>query len=143
MRLPRPALLRPLLPRPFPVATALAATLVATPGAGQSPPPEQVTIELSSFRFTPATPVFRQGQPYRLHLVNASSGGHDFSAKAFFAASRIDPADKGKIADGTVSLHGGQSADITLVPERPGTYPLRCTHFMHSAFGMRGSITVQ
>ena len=41
------------------------------------------------------------------------------------------------------NLDGGQSADITLVPERPGTYPLRCTHFMHSAFGMRGSITVQ
>jgi uncharacterized cupredoxin-like copper-binding protein len=104
---------------------------------------ETVSVELSSFKFTPSALRLQHGHAYRLHLVNASSGGHDFSAPAFFAASAIAPEDRGKVAGGKVKLSGGQAVDIMLTPQKAGTYPLTCTHFMHSGFGMKGQITVQ
>lgn len=105
--------------------------------------PETVTVELSNFKFSPREISLQRGHAYRLHLVNAAGGGHDFSAPAFFAASAIAPEDRGKIADGKVKLSGNQAVDITLTPRTAGTYPLTCTHFMHSGFGMKGQITVQ
>jgi plastocyanin len=41
-----------------------------------------------------------------------------------------------------VEVAGHQSADITLTPAR-GTYRLRCTHALHTAFGMSGEIVVE
>ena len=32
--------------------------------------------------------------------------------------------------------------DITLTPRAPGTYKVECTHFLHSLFGMTGTIVV-
>jgi uncharacterized cupredoxin-like copper-binding protein len=81
------------------------------------------------------------GQPVVLHLVNASSGGHNFSAPEFFAASAIRAQDQGLVTKGTIELGGHQTRDIALVP-RAGAYKLRCTHMMHSSFGMKGEITV-
>jgi plastocyanin len=104
---------------------------------------ETVSVELSSFKFTPGVLRLQHGHAYRLHLVNAASGGHDFAAPEFFAASAIAPEDRGKIASGKVKLSGKQTVDITLTPQKTGTYSLTCTHFMHSSFGMKGQITVQ
>jgi uncharacterized cupredoxin-like copper-binding protein len=109
----------------------------------QGSAPETVSVELSSFKFTPSSLTLQHGHAYRLHLVNASGGGHDFSAPGFFAASAIAPADHGKVSGGRVRLSGKQAVDITLTPERAGVYPLSCTHFMHTSFGMTGQITVQ
>jgi len=130
---------------------AIAATaLVATQAGSQAPQSadnwaraETVTVELSNFKFTPSTIQLKQGQAYDLRLVNRASGGHDFSAGEFFAAARIMDADRAMIADGKVSLGAGKSIDIHLVAPRAGTYKLRCTHFMHSSFGMTGDIVVQ
>jgi uncharacterized cupredoxin-like copper-binding protein len=104
---------------------------------------QTVNVELSSFKFTPSTLSFARGVPYRLHLTNTSSGGHDFAAKELFAASTIDPEDAGKLKNGAVGLKSGQSADIRLVANSAGSYPFRCTHFMHSSFGMTGTATVR
>jgi hypothetical protein len=32
--------------------------------------------------------------------------------------------------------------EIALVPGAPAEYPLECTHFLHSAFGMHGTAEV-
>ena len=32
--------------------------------------------------------------------------------------------------------------DITLTPRATGTYKIECTHFLHSLFGMTGTIVV-
>jgi len=134
----------PLMRRPI---AALAALLAAyTPMAtlaAQGAQPQVVSVELSSFKFAPAEITLRHGQTYRLHLVNASGGGHDFTAPEFFAASSVAAGDRGLIADGKVRMAGKQAIDITLTPEKAGTFPLRCSHFLHSSMGMNGRITVQ
>jgi len=106
-------------------------------------PSQSITVQLSSFKFTPATLTLMHGRPYVIHFTNTSSGGHDFVAKDFFAAATIAPEDRGKVAKGGVSLSGGESTDIHLVPNTPGTYKSHCSHFMHSGFGMKGQVVVE
>lgn len=102
-----------------------------------------LTLNLSSFRFEPSEILLEHGMPYRLHLVNNASGGHDFAAREFFAAARIRPEDAAKVKGGRIELSGGESVDVQLIAPAPGTYKVRCTHFMHSAFGMTGKVVVQ
>jgi plastocyanin len=106
-------------------------------------PSQSITVQLSSFKFTPATLTLMHGRPYVIHFTNTSSGGHDFVAKDFFAAATIAPEDRSKVAKGGVSLGGGESTDVHLVPNRPGTYKSHCSHFMHSGFGMKGQVVVE
>lgn len=117
---------------------ALAGRLPAQPVSA-----EVVAVELSNFKFAPSEVTFRTGRSYRLHLVNAAGGGHDFSAPEFFAASTIAPSDQGKVVDGKVKLSGHQTVDIELKPRTAGVYKLTCTHFMHSGMGMKGLLTVR
>ena len=101
--------------------------------------PRRVEVQMSSFDFTPSTIRLRAGEPVVLHLVNSGSGGHNFAAREFFAAA----ADvSGPVENGTVEVSGRQSVEVRLTPRR-GTYRLRCTHTLHSAFGMRGEIVVE
>jgi uncharacterized cupredoxin-like copper-binding protein len=105
---------------------------------------EQVHISLTSYAFTPATITLKSGTTYRLHLTNDSTKTHDFTAAEFFAASTIAPADKAKLEeDSEIEVAAGESADLTLTPNRAGTYPLTCSHFLHASFGMKGTIVVQ
>ena len=122
------------------------AVLVAV--ASEAQPPEwghaqPVSIELSNFKFTPSTLTLQRGKAYRIHFSNASSGGHNFVAKEFFAGSTIDPEDQGKIKNGGIDLAGGEAVDVRLVANQPGTYKSHCSHFMHTTFGMSGTIAVQ
>ena len=124
----------------------LVAALGATTGAAQTPDWSQakpLTIELSSFKFTPASEALQRGTPYRLHLVNTSAGGHDFVAKEFFAGSMVAPEDRAKITNGGVDVGAGESVDVRLIPNRAGSFKLHCSHFLHSSFGMTGTITIQ
>jgi len=105
--------------------------------------PEQVEIDLSNFKFTPSTIMLQHGQPYVLHFVNTAKGGHDFSAKAFFAAAEVAPEDRALVAKGSVELSGGQSADVHLTAPAAGSYEAHCSHFMHASLGMTGMILVQ
>ncbi len=124
-------------------AIALVSQAPAGMLAAQAPPPQVVSVALSSFKFAPAELRLRQGQAYRLHLINTSGGGHDFAAPEFFAASSIAAGDRGLVVNGKVKLAGKHSVDIALTPGKAGTYPLRCTHFLHSSMGMSGRIIVE
>jgi len=42
-----------------------------------------------------------------------------------------------------IEVDAHQSVDIPLTPNRAGTYPLTCSHFMHTTLGMKGTIVVQ
>jgi len=112
---------------------ALPAVTAAQPAA------RTVEISLSNFDFTPSTIRLRAGEPIVLHLVNTAHGGHNFAAPEFFAAAS---GVSGPVTSGKVELHGNQSVDIRLTPAR-GHYHLRCTHTMHTAFGMSGEIEVE
>lgn len=131
----------------------LAALLLALPPAagwaqGGAPPrhelslgPRTVTVQLSSFAFEPEHLRLRAGVPVRLRLVNVSGGNHDFTAPRFFAASAYF-AGSTPPPEGTVNVAAKSAAEISIVPQRPGTYRVECTHFLHSLFGMTATIEV-
>lgn len=124
----------------------LATALLAPASQAQSPDwsrAQPVAMELSSFKFTPSTLTLQHGTPYRIRFTNSSSGGHDFVAKDFFDASTIAPEDRAKISKGGIDVDGGESVEVRLVPNQPGSYKSHCSHFMHSSFGMKGEIIVR
>lgn len=128
--------------RSLPILAVLG--LIYAPAFAQTPDwsrAQQVTVTLSSFSFEPATIHLHAGQPVMLRLVNDGRGGHNFSAPEFFAASQLRAQDQALLSKGAVEVGGHDSKNIGLVP-RAGTYKLRCTHTMHSAFGMKGEIVV-
>ena len=123
----------------------LAATLTlgATAGSAQTPDfnhAATVEIVLKSFSFTPDTLHLRAGVPVRL-TIRDTKGGHNFAAPKFFAAARIASEDARRVRGGKIELESGDAVTIRLVPA-PGTYKLTCTHFLHTSFGMKGSIVV-
>jgi plastocyanin len=115
-------------------ALALALALAAA-----QPAPRVVEVRLSNFDFSPSAIALSAGRPVVLRLVNTGRGGHNFSAPQFFAAAANV---SGPVRRGTVEVPGRQSVDISLTPAR-GTYRLKCTHTLHSAFGMNGEIVVE
>lgn len=114
--------------------------LPAAAGAAQAPPPV-VEVRLSSFEFAPSTIRLHVGQLQVLRLVD-DRGSHSFSAPALFAASRIDAASAARVRRGTIEMRAGDVVEIRLTPMTAGTYPVRCTHLLHSAYGMKGEAIV-
>ena len=99
----------------------------------------RIEVRLSSFDFDPDSIRLRAGQPVVLHLVNTGRGGHNFSAPQFFAAANVGG---GPVRNGEVEVPSRQSVEVRLIPAR-GRYRLRCTHTLHTTFGMRGEIVVE
>ena len=124
------------------IVSALPAATLAQPARDDWSNAKAVDVVLSNFAFTPETLRLQHGQAYRLHFVNRGSGGHNFSAPDFFAHARIAPSDAGFIREGKVELGKGEAHDIRLIPEQ-GTYRVKCTHFLHTGFGMKGMIQVE
>lgn len=111
---------------------------LAFPAAAQSQG-RSVEVSLSNFDFTPNTIHLRAGEPVVLHLVNSGRGGHNFAAPEFFAAAS---GVSGPVTSGKVEVGGHRAVDVRVTPAR-GHYRLRCTHTMHTAFGMSGEIDVE
>ena len=116
-------------------AIAALATVLAGPVAAQT---AAQTIELASFSYAPSPIHLKAGKPVTLTFVNRAGGGHDFTAKEFFASSNITA---GAAPGGEVDLKAHQTKTVTLVP-RAGTYKVHCGHFMHSTMGMHTTIVV-
>ena len=115
---------------------ALVAAAVAGPASAQTP--VQI-IELRSFGYAPRTIQLAAGKPVTLTFTNRSGDSHDFTARSFFARSRIVA---GAVPGGEIELKGGRSLSVTLVPAA-GRYKVHCGHFLHKQFGMRGEIIVR
>jgi uncharacterized cupredoxin-like copper-binding protein len=123
-------------------ATALscAVATAAAPAVDWSKP-RIVRVEMVDYRFVPDRLTFRHGVTYRLHLENRGKELHEFTAPEFFAEAVVR--DLRKLANGgqEVVVQPGESADIDLIPQRPGHYDLSCAD--HDWDGMLGSIQVQ
>jgi uncharacterized cupredoxin-like copper-binding protein len=104
---------------------------------------QTINLAMSDFSFAPADLRLNSNQPYRLHLTNSSSHGHNFDAPVLFASAAIAPDDQSKVADGSIEVGAGQSVDVKFVPTAAGTYKFHCSHFLHSAFGMTGEAIVR
>lgn len=129
------------MPRLYLTVLAVAATLIV-PAAAQQPAPQRVEIVLSNFKFAPFEIRLKAGQPVLIHLVNQGSGGHNFAAAGFLASAAMTADQRKSIASGTIELKKGESRDLLLTPVR-GSFPIRCTHFLHAGFGMTGTIVVE
>ncbi len=117
---------------------AAVAALSLAFGAPVAAQPAGPTIVVWSFGFSPRPLQLIAGRPVTLTFVNRSGSGHDFTAKAFFAASAISA---GAAPGGKIPLAGHETRSITLIP-RAGTYPAHCSHFLHSTMGMTDQIIV-
>lgn len=115
--------------------------LVPLAASAQAPQPAAVTVTMENFKFEPNTVQLKAGVPTILHLVNDAGGGHSFSAPQFFAAAKVAPASQGLVRGGTVDVPKHSAVDVELTPAA-GQYPLKCTHTLHAAFGMKGTIDV-
>jgi len=102
-----------------------------------------ISITLTSYAFAPSELNLKAGVTYHMHFINSGSKDHNFNAPDFFAAAQVAPEDQATVEKGRVALEGGQSVDITVTPDHPGTFAVECTHFMHKMMGMHGSIVVQ
>ena len=121
-------------------ASSLQLSASAQPTTAPGSEIQTVTVRLSNFAFDPEHLRLKANMPVRLRLVN-EGGRHDFSAPAFFAASSFASGSSAP-PDGDISVGSGETVEVALVPRKPGTYPLKCTHFLHSLFGMHGTIEV-
>ena len=101
-------------------------------------PVATATVTLTSYRFTPGPIYLAGGVPVRLILVNRAGKSHDFTAEKFFRSARILT---GRAPNGKVSLEGGESKVIDLIPAR-GTYKVHCGQFGHTMLGMSSMIIV-
>ena len=117
---------------PAAISLALAAPATAQPAL------PIITIALDSFAYAPRPIVLAAGRPVRMHFVNRSGSGHDFTARRFFQSSRIL---RGAVPEGQVELAGHATAAIELVPVR-GRYKVHCSHFGHALMGMSTEILV-
>ncbi len=105
--------------------------------------PVEQTVVLTDFKFTPEVLTLIRDRPVVLHLQNKGSGGHSFSGKDFFAAVDLAPQsaallDKGKV----VQVAKNATVDLAFTPRRVGSYRIKCTHFLHSGFGMKGRVEI-
>ena len=121
----------------FRLAAAAALSLdLLSPASAQ---PAALTIDLRSFSYAPTPIRLAAGRPVTLTFVNRSGGGHDFTAKAFFASSRIL---SGSAPTGRIEVRPRQAVTITLIP-RAGSYSVHCSHFLHKQMGMRALVVVR
>lgn len=117
---------------------AVAAIVLNYSAPAHAQTPAAQTIDVRSFSFSPVPIRLAAGQPVTLTFVNSSGSGHDFTAKEFFAASRITA---GTAPGGEIELKPHETKSITLIPAA-GTYNAHCSHFMHAAMGMHDQIIV-
>jgi len=115
------------------------AALAPASSTAQAPAAPVQQIEMYSYGYKPSPIVLAAGKPVTLTFVNRAGKGHDFTAKRFFASSRILA---GSAPEGEIDLSGGRSASVTLVPAA-GTYKVHCGKPFHTMFGMTAQIIVR
>lgn len=115
-----------------------------------SPPAETATVHLGTqageLKFVPDRLQFKVGQRYALMLDNPSSDKHYFTAKDFADAIWTQKVEAGNVeikgAIHDIELRPSTTAEWYFVPQKAGTYALRCSISGHAEAGMRGTITV-
>jgi uncharacterized cupredoxin-like copper-binding protein len=122
-------------------ALLLAAIVVDPATSRAAPNAVTLSVDLVDDKFVPDHLVFQHGVHYRLHLENHGKDTHEFTAPTFFASITIDNPAALNREHTEVVLQPGESKDVFLTPQRPGTYDLICSD--HDWDGMTGGITVE
>ena len=124
------------------LVSALAFLALAGEARAHSTAMPRMDVVLADFSYSPKTIRLNAGQKVMLRLTNQGSGGHNFAAPDFFRRAQLDPATAPLINKGKVEVKKGAAVDLMLTPAA-GRYKLKCTHFLHSGFGMKGLIVVE
>lgn len=113
-------------------ALILSLAVLAAPAAAQRPAPapnwakaQPIAITMTDHGFVPRRIALRQGAPYVLRVANRTDKGHNLTQKAFFAAARVRPQDRGATRDGQIVLRPGERVTVRFtapVTRRGGTY---------------------
>jgi uncharacterized cupredoxin-like copper-binding protein len=126
--------------RPLAAIALVGALAIASAALAQ---PTVINVELAEYKFAPMQLTLTHGQAYVLHLSNTGGKAHDLSAKAFFQTVAFGAGSAAKVKGGDVDLDEGESVDVVLTPQTPGTYEMHCTHPFHAMLGMKGQIVVR
>jgi uncharacterized cupredoxin-like copper-binding protein len=111
---------------------------------------EVVKVDLGNtaneLKFFPNELKLVAGKRYKIVLNNPSSQKHYFTAKDFANNSWTQKVEAGKVeikgAINELELKPGATAEWVLIPEKPGTYSLRCPIPGHTEAGMTGKIII-
>lgn len=111
---------------------------------------EVVNIDLGNtaneLKFVPNELNLVAGKRYKIVLNNPSPQKHYFTAKDFANNSWTQKVEAGKVeikgAINELELKPGATAEWVLIPEKSGTYSLRCPIPGHTEAGMTGKIIV-
>ncbi len=122
---------------------AYATRAEAEPAAADWSKAQTVQVGMTDYAFTPETLQFQANTPYDLRLTNSAGDGHSFDAPAFVAAVDIAPDDQSKGVQGEIEVGDGQTVDVKFTARKPGSYEVRCSHFLHATFGMVGKAIIQ
>jgi plastocyanin len=102
---------------------------------------ERVEMRMVEYEFVPKELRFRRDVPYQLHLLNAGTEGHDFTAPDFFSSVEIRNIEVLNKRKTSVFLEPGQTIDIYFVSESPGLFGPRCAD--HDWAGMTATIVIE
>jgi uncharacterized cupredoxin-like copper-binding protein len=100
-----------------------------------------VSLVVTEYRFAPARLRFRQGQRYRLVLMNRGKELHEFTAFAFLGDVVIANPDVLVTATREIVLRPRERKELRFIASRRGRYPLTCAD--HDWAGMVGEIVVE
>ena len=101
-----------------------------------------VTVQMVDDRFVPDKFVFRHGAAYRLHLENAGTDVHEFTAPEFLRAIAIrNPEVLERTRSDEILLQPKEQKDLYFVARSPGHYRLTCAN--HDWDNMVGEITIE
>ncbi|MCU0569857.1 MAG: cupredoxin domain-containing protein [Oculatellaceae cyanobacterium Prado106] len=97
--------------------------------------------------FVPNHLTFQAGKRYSLILDNPSDQKHYFTAKDFADGLWTQKVDAGNVeikgAIHELEVRPGAIAQWVFIPQRPGTYELRCRIPGHTEAGMAGVLTIE
>jgi plastocyanin len=86
------------------------------------------TVTGSNFAFAPSALTVKKGDKVTIHFVN-SGGNHDFVIDEFNAKTPV--------------IGSGQTADVSFIADKTGTFDYYCSVDNHRQMGMQGVITVK
>jgi uncharacterized cupredoxin-like copper-binding protein len=119
-------------------------------GAAPSAPAQQVTLNVSEFKFEPANLEVTAGKAVKLTLVNKGSVEHDWAIMKIPMTGMTDANmgghNMGGAADAPelhMSAAAGKSATIEFTPSQKGTYSFICMVAGHKEAGMVGTLVVK
>jgi uncharacterized cupredoxin-like copper-binding protein len=108
----------------------------------RSAEPIVISVALSEFEYTPNILSLKTNTAYTLRFKNTGSIDHDFSAPEFFKSVKVPDISVGKVHEGRIILHPGETVDLDVTTKNAGVFPLRCTYLFHELRGMKGEIDI-